>query len=279
MVIIDMQHDIKFDEPLISIVTVVKNGVSFIDETIRSVLNQSYKNIQYIVIDGESDDGTVDIIKSHAGAISDWLSEPDAGIADAFNKGLKYVRGKYVLILNSDDALSNSSVIQSVVLEINRSNFPMLVYGDFDLLNRASGQVEYRGSIELSPQQMLRGKIIPHPCLFTNMAYFEKYGEFDTSFRIAMDFEWMLRGGLTVTILHLPLLVTNIRDGGVSTQSTERAVEEIIRALQKNGYYRSFFGGARLRFYFYIRSWLRRTLVRFGFYQMFFNIRNKINNG
>lgn len=265
--------------PNISIVTVVRNGREFIAQTIDSVLAQDYPDIEYIVIDGNSTDGTQDVIRAKESRISQWISEKDDGIADAFNKGLARTHGDYILFLNADDALCSSNVVSKMVQEIQTHQSPTLIYGDFDILNRETSEVLYRGKIDLTPKGLLRGQILPHPCLFTHRRYFDRYGGFDASFRIAMDYDWLLRGGLKETIVHVPIHVSNIRDGGISTQDNQDVVNEIIRALQKNGHHDSWLGGLALRGYFASRALARKFLTQLGLYRLFFNLRNKIIHG
>jgi glycosyltransferase len=131
------------------------------------------------VIDGGSTDGTVDIIRSYESGIAKWVSERDGGIAEAFNKGLSFSTGDYVLFLNADDALASSEVMVLATQAIVENNFPALLYGDCDVLDRDSGRILYRASIEISRNQLLRGYMIPQPSLFTHRSYFEKYGAFD----------------------------------------------------------------------------------------------------
>lgn len=269
----------KHPSPTFSIVTIVRNGRQFIEQTIQSVIGQSYPDIQYIVIDGGSTDGTVDVIKAYESSLGKWISEKDGGIADAFNKGLSFAAGDYVLFLNSDDALADRDVIADIAEKIVENDWPALIYGDFDLLNRDSGDVAYRGKVTLTPRGMLRGQVLPHPCLFTHREYFEKYGDFDTSFKIAMDYEWMLRGGMIEKIVHVSRLISNIRDGGISTQNQGEVVKEIVRALQKNGHFSSMWGGFALRSYFWTRAMSRILLTKLGLYKLFFITRNKLNNG
>lgn len=261
--------------PRISVVTVVKNGERFVGQTIKSVLGQRYDNFEYIVIDGGSNDGTVDIIRSHEAGIAKWVSEMDGGIADAFNKGLSFSTGDYVLFLNADDALANPAVIGLAAQVIIEKNFPALLYGDCDVLDRDSGRILYRASIEISRNQLLRGQMIPQPSLFTHRSYFEKYGVFDPHFKIAMDYEWLLRGGLTEPILHVPLLMTNVRNGGLSTIDRPRVVDEIISALKKNGYVSSRWAEMEMRGYYAMRSWAKSVLDSIGLYKVFLGIRNK----
>lgn len=251
----------------------------FVEQAIKSVLGQSYRNSEYIVIDGGSTDGTVDVIKSRESGITKWVSEKDEGIADAFNKGLSFATGDYLLFLNSDDALANEAVLSEMVERIVQNEFPPLIYGDYNILERESGAILYRGAINLTHRGLRKGQVLPHPCLLTHRSYFEKYGVFDLQFKIAMDYEWLLRGGLNERIVHVPQLVSNIRGGGVSTLDHSRVVNEIVAALKKNCIIRTTLGEYRLRGYFYLRALLRKTLGVFGFYELFSSIRNRLKNG
>lgn len=264
--------------PKISVITIVRNGRQFIEQTIKSVLTQEYARYEYIVIDGVSTDGTVDIIKSYESKIAKWISEPDKGIADAFNKGLSYATGDYVLFLNADDALANPAVLAMVAQKIIENKFPILIYGDCDVLERSSDRVLYRASIELTQGGLKLGQMIPQPSLFTHRSYFEKYGTFDDQFKIAMDYDWLLRGGLKEEIVHMPMLVTCVRDGGISTLDQSRVVEEIIRALKKNRIIASRWAEFRTRIYFSGRAFAKAILSRIGLYKAFNLLRNKLAN-
>jgi len=259
----------------ISVITVVRNGREFIEQTIGSVQSQLYQNLEYIVIDGGSTDGTVDVIKSRESGIAKWISEKDKGIADAFNKGITIATGDYLLFLNSDDALANPNVLAEIAEKIAAHDFPALIYGDCDVLVRDSGEVLYRARIIYSPNGLLRGQMLPHPSLFTRRSYFEKYGIFDERFKFAMDYEWLLRGGLKERIVHIPLLVTNVRTGGISTRDQRRVESEIISALKKNGYIASGLAEFQLRGYFFARFVIKVVLKTIGLYKMFTHFRNK----
>lgn len=262
----------------ISVITVVRNGVEFIEQTICSVLEQTYSNLEYIVIDGFSSDGTVDVIKSHESRIAHWVSEKDNGIADAFNKGLALATGDYILFLNADDALATPHVLEKIATEIAGQNYPVLLYGDYDIIERDSGDLICHGRVVFSPKKLTHGQVLPHPCLFTGRSYFEKYGKFDTSFRIAMDYEWLLRGILKERVAHAPILTTNIRNGGVSTLDQPRTVEEIILALKKNGYFSRGFSEYKTRGYFFARMLSRKMLDKTGLYDAFWSARNKLGS-
>lgn len=252
--------------PLISIVTVVRNGREFVEDTILSVLSQTYENYEYIVIDGASQDGTVDVIASYAGKIKYWISEKDAGIADAFNKGYNATTGDYIIFLNADDYFVDSNVLQDVVTLIRSNNYPILVYGDCEVYERVGGNFLYRTNIQLTIGGMKRGEMLPQPSLFSHRSYFEKYGLFDLKFKIAMDYEWLLRGGRSESIVHISRCISCVRNGGVSTTNQKAVINEIISALRRNNYFRFAFGGSLLRIYFMARMYVKDFLIILGLY-------------
>src|SRR5450830_388235 len=251
----------------ISIVTVVRNGIRFIEQTMESVLRQTYPQIEYIVIDGGSTDGTVDVIRAYGDKVAYWISEPDRGIADAFNKGLARATGDYLLFLNADDALADGEVVARVVQLVKENALPEILYGNCDLLDRESEQVLSHTDIEFTPEKMRYGHMIPQPSMFTRRTYFEKYGHFDTAFRIAMDFEWLLRGALKERVVHVPTLVTRVHDGGISTQSRAAVIDEIFRALKKNAWIHSWLGECKFRTYFGVRLVAKTLFKIIGFYK------------
>lgn len=261
--------------PKISVITIVRNGMPFIEQTIKSVIDQRNSNFEYFVIDGKSTDGTVDVIKAHESGITKWVSEKDAGISDAFNKGLSFATGDYILFLNADDALANPDVLHEMAANIIRLNYPCIIYGDCDLLERNTGETLYRAAIEFSKAEFLNGRMLPHPSLFTCRNYFEKYGNFDSSFRLAMDYEWLLRGVFKERVVHVSVLVTNVRNGGVSTQNQRQAVIEIISALKKNGYITSAWAERRMRGYFSARAFARSIFTSLGLTKLLTTFRNK----
>jgi glycosyltransferase involved in cell wall biosynthesis len=263
---------------IISIITIVKNGMPFIRDTISSVIAQTYPHIEYIIIDGNSTDGTFECVNEHMHAITRYISEDDAGIAEAFNKGLKFATGEYVLFLNADDALVNPEVLNQIAREISKNQYPDFLYGDCEVIERGSSQFLYRSSIDITIKDFLRGSIFPHPSTFTKKSYFQKYGSFDNQFKIAMDYEFFMRGIQESRIIHVPTLVTRVRNGGVSTIDGGRVVSEIILALKKNGYLQNYFAEDRLRFYFWIRKCVRSFLSTVGIYKKFQEVRNYIKN-
>lgn len=259
----------------ISVITIVKNGLPFLGETIESVLSQTYKNFEYIVVDGNSSDGTIELIQTYDERITNWISSDDGGTAEAFNAGFNLSTGDYILYLNADDALIHSKVLEEVAQKIKELNFPEFVYGDCQVVDRHSSQFLYVASTNFNLNKFLRGQTFPHPSTFTKREYFKKNGLFDPKFRIAMDYEFFLRGIKASRIIHIPILMTKVRNGGVSTINQARVVNEIVSALKKNGYLGNPVVEIGLRFYFWIRRKIRSLLSVSGLYGIFQRIRRK----
>ena len=254
--------------PAVSVITVVYNGAAHIGETIGTVLAQTGVDFEYWVIDGGSTDGTVGIIGEHAARLAGWISEPDQGIADAFNKGLARARGDYVMFLNADDALAGPDVLAQLVDFARGNDWPDVVYGDCDLYAPDSGTFLYRAVINYDRERFIRLETLPHPGLLMHRRYFERHGGFDTTFKVAMDYELFLRGVPACGALRAPLLVTRVRAGGISARERGRVIEETIRALKMHGYMTTL-GEAKLRASYAARGAARRALEVTGLYRAF----------
>jgi len=229
------------DKPLITIITVVFNGEKYLEETIRSVINQTYDNVEYIIIDGGSTDGTLAIIKKYEGQIDYWVSEKDYGLYDAMNKGIKTASGLLIGLLNSDDQynfFTITSVLESFYLESEASVF----YGDlvkFFNENR-NDVVFFKG--DMSTNAFAKGNIrINHPTCFVDRRVYRLYGCFDDYFDIGADRELMLRFYFnSVKFIHIPKILALFRFGGVTSYHSFKLIHKILiqeyRLLKK--YYR-----------------------------------------
>ncbi|WP_432748534.1 glycosyltransferase family 2 protein [Pectinatus frisingensis] len=174
----------------ISIITVSYNAVKTIEQTIQSVLKQTYDNIEYIIIDGGSTDGTVDVIKKYEDKIAHWVSEPDDGIYDAMNKGIDAASGDYVYFLNDGDHFYNKNTIQMFFGKLRDTGLYIfcgrIIQTDYNLL------LMRRYGCKLSCSQILEGYMPPHQGMFIPVSLAKKY-KFDTTYKIAADFDLLTR--------------------------------------------------------------------------------------
>lgn len=173
-----------------SIITVSYNAAATIEQTILSVIRQDYSNIEYIVIDGGSTDGTVDIIRKYEDNIAYWISEPDQGIYDAMNKGIRRATGDYVYFLGADDWLRDDEVMQEVAAFIRRFPGYSFYMGNVFLYAPALGWTK-RQKGGRSTEEIKRGKMCPHQGLFTSRGLMRT--GFDTKYKIAADYAFLLR--------------------------------------------------------------------------------------
>jgi glycosyltransferase involved in cell wall biosynthesis len=255
-------------DPLVSVITVVYNGERFLADTLASVQEQQYPRLEHWLIDGGSTDGTPAIVRAHADRLAGWISEPDGGIADAFNKGIARAAGDYLMFLNADDALAGPRALADIIACAREHNWPDVIYGDCDLYDPGSGAFLYRAVINYDRERFLRCETLPHPGMLMHRRYFEKYGRFDLSFKVAMDFELFLRGVPAVGAVRAPVLATKVRFGGVSARSRGLVVEETIRALKMHGHLGAL-GEARMRATYAARGAARRALEDSGLYHAF----------
>ncbi len=224
----------------VSIITVVYNNEQYIESAIKSVLEQTYPNIEYIVIDGASKDKTMEVVKKYEGKIAKWVSEKDKGIYDAMNKGLRLASGDIIGILNSDDIYANNEVIALVVENIEKTGadacFGDLVYVD---QKNTDTIVRFWKSSEYQHGKFKWGWMPAHPTFFVKNEIYKKYGVFNTDFRIAADYELMLRflEKYGIKSCYIPKVMVKMRIGGKSNQSLGNIIKanrEAYRAWKIN---------------------------------------------
>jgi len=221
----------------VSIVTITYNSEKTLDETIASVLSQSYKNIEYIIVDGNSSDKTIEIIKKYEDKISTFLSEPDNGIYDAMNKGLKLATGDVVGILNSDDVYFDHKVIEKVVEDFKESIYGDLYYVEENNLDKVS---RYWKSSSFKQGSFKKGWHPAHPTFFVKREVYKKYGYFDLNMKVSADFELMLRflEKYAISTSYLSEVLVKMRLGGESNSSIQNIIKgnkSILKAFEKNG--------------------------------------------
>ncbi len=233
--------------PKVSIITASFNSVKTISDTVISVLAQTYPDIEYIIIDGSSTDGTVELINSFGTGISKFISEPDRGIYDAINKGIRVATGDIVGIINSDDFFYDNYVIEKIA-ETFRMNDIDAVYGDAQFVDpeNKSRIVRYYSSKHFTPGKFKFGFMPAHPSFYVKREIFEKFGYYKVDYTIAADFELLLRllyiNKIAYKYLEMPFLV--MRMGGVSNKSVISNFtlnKEIARACRENGIKTNYF--------------------------------------
>ena len=206
----------------ISIITAVLNGRNTIGDTIKSISDQVYKNVEHIIIDGGSTDETVEVIKRYINNTTKLISEPDKGIYDALNKGLRLSSGDIVGILNGDDFYAHEKVLEIVAGVFEKNNVDSC-YGDLQYVDKIdiNKVTRYWKSSEYRHGKFKYGWMPPHPTFFVRREIYEKFGCFDTDFQIAADYELMLRflERYTVSTHYIPEVLIKMRVGGVSNRS------------------------------------------------------------
>jgi len=224
----------------VSIITATYNAEKTIESAINSVMNQTYSNIEYIIIDGGSSDKTLQIIDQYKSNISKIISESDQGIYDALNKGIKHATGDVVGFLHADDLFENNNTIALIANEFRSNQFDA-VYGDLEYVNHQNPDkiIRYWRSKSYKSTLLREGWMPPHPTLFIKKEVYHEIGLFDTSYKISADYEFILRffSNSKFRSKHLPLVITKMRVGGTSNKSIGNIIlksKEDLRALKRN---------------------------------------------
>ena len=218
-------------EILCSVITVSYNSEKTIERTIESVLSQTYKNIEYLIIDNNSSDGTIEIVKRYEPLFEGrlkWISEPDKGIYDAMNKGIRMASGELIGIINSDDYYEPKAV-EDMMLSMSDKPYQIL-YG---LLRTLENGVET--GISLSSHVLLRERMIDHPACFVTKRLYDELGAYDTQFISAADYDFMLRMFENKEVCFTPVykLIANFSTGGMCTSA--KAYYDLLKVQKKHG--------------------------------------------
>lgn len=232
----------------VSVITISLNSAATIKDCISSVDNQTYSNIEHIIIDGGSTDRTVEIIQNTKGRISALISEPDKGIYDALNKGLELATGDIIGILHSDDYFATNVTISRIVEKFSNEgteNNTDGVYGDLVYVKTLPLEktTRYWKSSRFKYEDLKKGWLPPHNTLFLRKEVYKKHGNFDTSFKIASDIDFMIKvfSDKTLQFDYLPEVITKMRIGGISNNPANFLLKnkeylEIIRRNNVGGY-------------------------------------------
>lgn len=221
-----------------SIITVSLNSGRTIAGTINSVLRQKFADIEYIIIDGGSSDESMTIIKEFGGRIGKLISEPDKGIYDAINKGIKMATGDVIGIVNSDDMLCSDDVISRIAVLFDDDTDA--VYGDVQFIDNKGKILRYYSSGRFEPMKFKYGFMPAHPGFYARKELFEKFGYYKTDYKIAADYELLIRFMYVnrIRAKYIGMPVVNMRMGGVSTRNIFSNItlnREIIRGCRENG--------------------------------------------
>ena len=226
----------------ISVVTATWNCVETIQDCLAAVAAQSHTNIDHVVIDGGSRDGTVDILEAKRGQLAVLLSEPDQGIYDALNKGLAQSTGEVVGFLHADDLYANSEVLSDVAKAFQDPQV-CAVYGDLQYVKKqdVTQVVRHWQSATFTKQRLAQGWMPPHPTLYVRREWYERIGGFDISYRIAADYFSILQlfGQPNFKSVYLPQVLVTMRLGGASNKSLKAVIKkskEDWRALRRSGF-------------------------------------------
>jgi len=223
----------------VSIVTVCLNSAETIENTINSVLCQDYRDIEYIVVDGGSTDGTLDIINRYKNNIARIVSESDSGIYDAMNKGIKSSTADIIAILNSDDVYTDQTIVGEIV-EFIQGNSLDAAYGDLVYIGRNSADhiKRFWKAGKYKKGAFSYGWVLPHPTFFCRKNIFERFGYFNDKLQVAADFELLLRfvEKHQIKIGYLPKVIVKMRKGGRANvlRGIIRGNLEIIRSFRRN---------------------------------------------
>lgn len=224
----------------ITLITATYNSSYYIAECVESIFSQSYPNIEQIIIDGESKDNTLEVIMSTPNRVTKIVSEPDEGIYDAMNKGIRLANGDIVGILNSDDFYASETIIEKIA-EIFKQTGCDSLFGNLDFVssNDIVKVIRHWKSSPYHPGSFAKGWHPPHPTFFIKREIYEKYGLFDTSLNVSADFELMLRflEKHKISTYYLDETIVRMRYGGESTGSLRRIItgnKNILKAFKKN---------------------------------------------
>ncbi len=208
----------------ISIITATLNNRDTIEACLNSIHNQSYKDIEHIVIDGSSTDGTLDLLSKYKESFSVLVSEPDDGIYHALNKGIKLASGEIIGFLHADDIYADKEVIDTVVSSMEKHNVDSC-YGDLIYVSKKNTEktVRYWKSCPYKKRLFQKGWMPPHPAFFVKKSVYDQYGCFDTSFRIAADYEIMVRflERNNISTFYIDKVLVKMRTGGTSNRSVK----------------------------------------------------------
>lgn len=217
---------------LLAIITINLNNAEGLEKTIISILNQSFKDYELIIIDGKSTDNSVDIIKKYEKEISCWISEPDTGIYNAMNKGILKAKGKYCFFLNSGDCLYNNTTLQSIFQDNLNAD---IVFGNLKVINPDKSIETIYGKPNLTFMDLFLSNVVKHQSSFIRTQIFYKYGFYNENNKIVSDWEFFMKvlGFHNVSYRYVNTAVAYFDNNGISNHSNDLCVAEKVAILNK----------------------------------------------
>jgi glycosyltransferase involved in cell wall biosynthesis len=222
------------NKPLFSIITIVFNAVNHVEKTIDSVFSQTYNNYEYIIIDGKSRDGTLEILNNYKDKFSTFISEPDSGVYDAMNKGLNHANGEYVFFLNAGDLLYDSKVLENIASIIQSKN-PDVIYGDTVLTDQRGVEKNFR---RLRPPKRLNWKKLKYGMLICHQSFFVKTSiveRYNLNYRFVADYDWMIRVlKNSRKNINSHIVISKFLEGGLSQKKRFQSLKERFNVMKKH---------------------------------------------
>jgi glycosyltransferase involved in cell wall biosynthesis len=226
-------QQLEINRPLVSIITVVFNSEKLIENTILSIIGQSYKNIEYIIVDGGSTDHTLEIIKKYTSHISKWISEKDKGLYDAMNKGLGMASGEYVWFINSGDKIKSTDTLEKI---FNKTAFsPDIIYGETQIIDNEGnvlGMRRHAAPENLDWKMLSKGMLVCHQSVIVKK---EKAGHYQLNYKHSSDYDWLIRVLKNSTqIVNSGLILSQFLEGGQTSKNLLPGLKERFRIMCRN---------------------------------------------
>jgi len=220
---------------LFSIITVTYNASRWLERTVQSIISQMYPHIEYIIVDGNSTDGTQDIIKKYHSSITHWVSEPDKGLYDAMNKGLKLASGDYVWFINAGDTLYSETTVQEIVNALGGGNLPDIIYGETQIVDEQGDSLAMRrlkAPENLSWKSFSMGMLVCHQSFLVKRSIAEQY---DLQYRFTADYDWCIRCLKKAnTVFNTHLILSRFMEAGLSAANRKESLQERYRIMCEN---------------------------------------------
>lgn len=255
----------------ISVITVCKNADAYIEQSIQSVVNQTYPDVEYLIIDGKSSDRTLDIVNAYADKMAYVVSEPDDGIYAAMNKGIRKATGDFLYFLNSDDYLVDSHVFQELADFISQQPKCEFVYGQMEMRMGNSGRAIQRVP---RPVNQLKEALLSyaegpqHAASFFGRHLFDRLGLFDETYRISADYDWFLRlaQDSEAAVCYFPRMISSCSNQGLSCRQQNLGLQECFRALDDAPLYQN-------------QAWLKQRVqyLQQQYMELYDNLLNSVN--